>query len=57
MSNKKDALSELLNRKPVNTKIQESVNTVINREVTTQSKKKATYEFDLNLHTDKLLEL
>lgn len=52
MSNKKDALSELLNRKPVNTKIQETVNTVINKEAVPSNKKKATYELDLDLHTE-----
>ncbi|MBD3922975.1 hypothetical protein H8B09_30065 [Paenibacillus sp. PR3] len=56
MSNKKEALSELLNKKPVNTKIQESVDTVIDKgtttSATTAAKKKATYELDMDLHTE-----
>lgn len=52
MSNKREALNELLNRKPVNTKIQESVDSVIERDGVTQNKKKATYELDLDLHTE-----
>ncbi|MEC0373322.1 hypothetical protein [Paenibacillus chibensis] len=52
MSNKREALNELLNRKPVNTKIQESVDSVIERGVVPNNKKKATYELDLDLHTE-----
>jgi len=52
VSNKREALNELLNRKPVNTKIQESVDSVIERDGVTQNKKKATYELDLDLHTE-----
>jgi len=54
VSNKKEALSELLNKKPVNTKLQESVDTVIDKGTITPAaiKKKATYELDLDLHTE-----
>lgn len=43
---KKQAFSDLLNRKPVNTEIHEEEETPMG------PKKKATYELDLNLHTD-----
>lgn len=57
MSNKKEALSELLNRRPVNTGNIINVNTensekgkdTIN---TTSEKKKATFDLDKDLHTE-----
>jgi hypothetical protein len=52
---KKEAFSDLLNRKPVNTIKHKDVNTGIQDDVSAgpiASKKKATYELDLELHTE-----
>lgn len=60
---KKQAIQELLDRKPLNTAIQKPVNTGIHNAVNTdimsstpieptQKKKKATFDLDLDLHTE-----
>lgn len=60
---KKQAIQELLDRKPLNTYIQKHVNTGLHGDVNTDlvtssliesipKKKKATFDLDLDLHTE-----
>lgn len=60
---KKQAIQELLDRKPLNTVVQKNTNTLLHRTVNTElaasssiedipKKKKATFDLDIDLHTE-----